>query len=117
MMCVVEVRVEHEGQGSVAVRLVEHWYRHHIAIIVEERRTGSAELTGSALAVAHELAWRNAVVTAARACDPDDWRALTVVHEAATYEHLLGWMASTYQVPESDVRAAQTTTGYRKEPR
>jgi hypothetical protein len=113
----VEVRVEQEGQATVAVRLVEHWYRHHIVIAVEERRAGISELTGAILAVAHEHAWRTAVVTAARACDPDDWRALTVVHEAATYEHLLAWTASTYEVQESDIRAAQTTTGYRKEPR
>ncbi len=69
------------------------------------------------LAVAHELAWRHAVVAAARESDPTDWRALTVAHEAATYEYLLGWMAATYEVPEADVRAAQTTTGYRKQPR
>ena len=40
-----------------------------------------------------------------------------MAHEAATYEYLLGWMAVTYDVPEADVRAAQTTTGYRKQPR
>ena len=37
---VVEVRVQGEGQATGAVRLVEHWYRHHIVIIVEERRQG-----------------------------------------------------------------------------
>jgi hypothetical protein len=113
----VEVRVQGEGQATVAVRLVEHWYRHHLVIIVEERRQGAAELDGSMLAVAHELAWRHAVVAAARESDPAHWQALTVAHEAATYEYLLGWMAATYEVPEADIRAAQTTTGYRKQPR
>ena len=106
-----------EGQATVAVRLVEHWYRHHLVIIVEERRQGAAELDGTMLAVAHELAWRHAVVAAARESDPAHWQALTVAHEAATYEYLLGWMAATYEVPEADIRAAQTTTGYRKQPR
>ena len=50
------------------------------------------------LAVAHELSWRHAVVAAARESDPSDWRALTVAHEAATYEYLLGWIAVTYDV-------------------
>ena len=106
-----------EGQATGAVRLVEHWYRHHIVIIVEERRLGATELTGSILAVAHELAWRHAVVAAARESDRTDWLALTVAHEAATYEYLLGWMAVAFDVPEGDVRASQTTTGYRKQPR
>lgn len=109
--------MQSEGQATGAVRLVEHWYRHHIQIIVEERREGASQLTGSVLAVAHELAWRHAVVAAARESDPTDWRALTVAHEAATYEYLLGWMAVTYEVPEVEVRAAQTSTGYRKQPR
>lgn len=109
--------MQSEGQATGAVRLVEHWYRHHIEIIVEERREGASQLTGAMLAVAHELAWRHAVVAAARESDPTDWRALTVAHEAATYEYLLGWMAATYEVPEVEVRAAQTTTGYRKQPR
>jgi hypothetical protein len=113
----VEVRVQGEGQATGAVRLVEHWYRHHITIIVEERRAGAPELSGATLAVAHELAWRRAVVAAARESDPVDWQALTVAHEAATYEYLLGWTAVTFDVPETDVRAAQTTTGYRKQPR
>jgi hypothetical protein len=113
----VEVRVQGEGQATGAVRLVEHWYRHHIAIIVEERRSAAPELTGSILAVAHELSWRNAVVAAARESDPTDWQALTVAHEAAAYEYLLGWTAVTYGVAEGDVRAAQTSTGYRKQPR
>jgi hypothetical protein len=113
----VEVLVQGEGQATGAVRLVEHWYRHHIAIIVAERLADTAEVTGPLLAIAHEQAWRHAIVAAARQSDPSDWTALTVVHEAATYEHLLGWAAGTYGVPEAEVRAAQTTTGYRKQPR
>lgn len=109
--------MRNEGQATGAVRLVEHWYRHHITIIVEERRASTPELTAATLAVAHELAWRQAIVAAARESEPNDWQALTVAHEAATYEHLLGWMAVAYEVPEVDVRAAQTTTGYRKQPR
>jgi len=109
--------VQDEGQATGAVRLVEHWYRHHITIIVEERRQGAPELTGSMLAVAHELAWRHAVVAAARESDPTDWQAVTVHHEAAAYQYLLGWTAVTYEIPEADVRAAQTRTGYRKQPR
>lgn len=109
--------MQDEGQAAGAVRLVEHWYRHHITGIVEECRHGAPQLTGSMLAVAHELAWRHAVVAAARECDPTDWQAMTVHHEAAAYESLLGWMAVTYGVPEGEVRAAQTTTGYRKLPR
>ncbi len=114
---VVEVQVQGDGQATSAVLLVEHWYRHYIAIIVEERRADASELAAPMLAVAHELAWRHAVVAAARQSDPAEWQALTVVHEAATYEHLLVWTADTYDVRVTDVRAAQTTTGYRKQPR
>lgn len=106
-----------EGQATEAVRLVAHWYREHIDTFVAEGRGERTRADGPILAVAHELAWRRAIVTAARASDPDDWRAMTVVHEAAIYEHLLGWTATTYEVPEDDVRAAQTRTGYRKQPR
>jgi hypothetical protein len=113
----VEVLVQGEGQATGAVRLVEQWYRHHIVIIVAERLAGTAEVTGPLLAVAHEQAWRHAVVAAAQQSDPADWMALTVVHEAAAYEYLLGWAAGNYGVPEAEVRAAQTTTGYRKQPR
>jgi hypothetical protein len=113
----VEVLVQGEGQATDAVRLVEHWYRHYIAIIVAERLADTTEVTGPLLAVAHEQSWRHAVVAAARQSDPAGWQALTVVHEAAAYEHLLGWTAGTYGVPEAEVRASQTTTGYRKQPR
>ena len=106
-----------EGQAISAVRLVEHWYRHHIAIIVTEHLAGTPEVTGRLLAIAHEQAWRHAVVAAAKQSDPAEWSALTVVHEAAAYEYLLGWAAGSYGVPEVEVRAAQTTTGYRKQPR
>ena len=88
-----------------------------MARTIEQRREGATDLDGALLAVAHELAWRHAVVAAARESDPTEWRALTVAHEAATYEYLLGWTAVTYEVPEGEVRAAQTTTGYRKQPR
>ena len=57
------------------------------------------------------------MVAAAQQSDPADWTALTVVHKAAAYGYLLGWAAGNYGVPEAEVRAAQTTTGYRKQPR
>ena len=78
-VCVVEVLVQGEGQATGAVRLVEHWYRHHIAIIVAERLAGTEEVTGPLLAIAHgRLAPRRAVV-AAQQSDPANWTALTVV--------------------------------------
>ena len=112
------------GRATEAVRSIEEWYRHHIDAFVQEGRARAssvpgtaADVDGAVLAPAHELAWRQAVVRAARSVTPSDWAAMTVAHEAATYEHLLGWAAAAYGVPEGDVRAAQTAKGYRHHPR
>ena len=113
------------AQGSTAVRQIEHCYRDCIDDFVREGRTRVPDATpeqpspinGPVLAYAHELAWRHGIVRAARASDPHDWAAMTVAHEGAAYEHLLGWTATTYGVPEEDVRASQTRQGYRHHPR
>ena len=116
--------VEPEGHATDAVRQVEHWYKECVdgfvqegrtqaVMVVSEASTHPGTITGSVLAFAHEHAWRHAIVRAARSSHPTDWAAMTVVHEAAAYEHLLGWTAATYGVPEDDVRAFQTSRGYR----
>lgn len=112
------------GRATEAVHSIEQWYRHHIDAFVQEGRARASaapgslpDVDGSVLAYAHELAWRQAVVRAAQTVTPTDWAALTVAHEAAAYEHLLGWTAVTYGIREPEVRAAQTTRGYRHHPR
>ncbi len=111
------------GQATTAVRLVEQHYQAHIDTCVTEAQVQpgaadtSAVIDGRVLAVAHERAWRRGIVDAARECPSADWAALTVTHEAAAYEHLLGWTADTYGVAEHDIRAVQTTRGYRHQQR
>jgi hypothetical protein len=102
------------------VHRIEEWYRHHVDAFVQEGRARASdvpgqmgEIDGGVLAYAHELAWRQAIVRAAKSSTPADWTALTVAHEAAAYEHLLGWVAIEYHVSETDVRSHQTTRGYR----
>lgn len=109
------------AQGSSAVRQIEHWYRECIDDFVQEGCAKAADatpeqpgaITGPVLAYAHEQAWRHGIVRAAKASDPHDWAAMTVAHEGAAYEHLLGWTAGKYGVPEDDVRGSQTRQGYR----
>ena len=112
--------MEARPQASSAVRLVDQWYKEFIADIVDELREAedeSVSLTGALLARAHEMTWRKGIVRAAHECDPLDWAALTVAHEAAVYEHLLGWLAATYGVDEDEIRANQTSRGYRHQSR
>ena len=112
--------MEARPQATSAVRLVDHWYKEFIAEVVDELRAmedTSIALTGALLARAHEMTWRKGIVRAAREADPADWAALTVAHEAAVYEHLLGWLAATYAVDEAEIRANQTSRGYRHQPR
>lgn len=112
--------MEARPQATSAVRLVDHWYKEFIAGIVDDLRTADGEslaLSGALLARAHEMTWRKGIVRAARESDPADWAALTVAHEAAVYEHLLGWLATTYGVDEDEIRANQTSRGYRHQPR
>jgi hypothetical protein len=119
---------EPRGQAPEAVRQVEFWYRDFIDAFVVEGRVRPAhteprtpavpsEINGSVLAYAHEQAWRHAVVRAQASSNALDWAALTVVHESTAYEHLLGWTAATYGVPEVEIRAVQTSRGYRHHPR
>jgi len=116
--------VEPEGHATDAVRQVEYWYRDCVDGFVREGMARPAsvaagvpgrpqEINAPVLAYAHEQAWRHAVVRAQRSSEPGDWAALTVVHEAASYEHLLGWTAATYGVSEDEIRSVQTTRGYR----
>lgn len=112
--------MERQAHASDAVRLLEHWYKALVDGFVQDARTtatgadGEAGLlTGPLLAQAHELAWRHGIVRAARESDPPSWAAMTVAHEAAAYEHLLGWLAVTYAVDEDEIRASQTKRGYR----
>ena len=119
-----EEKVEPGSPATSAVRQVELWYKQFIDDFVQEGRqqAGSAPgrpspITGAVLATAHEQAWRHAVVRASRSTSAQDWQAMTVTHEAAAYEHLLGWTAQKYRVAEDDIRAAQTARGYRHFPR
>lgn len=113
--------MERQAHASDAVRLLEHWYKALVDDFVQEARAAApapaggeaALLTGPLLAQAHELAWRHGIVRAARESDPASWAAMTVAHEAAAYEHLLGWLSVTYAVEEDEIRASQTKRGYR----
>jgi hypothetical protein len=112
------------GQATAAVRQIEHWYKQFIDTFVQEalKPTGpdagaARRLDGSVLAHAHEQAWRHGIVQAQRSTEAADWTALTVAHEAATYEHLLGWTAATYEVDEAEIVAHQSARGYRHHPR
>ena len=108
--------METRSQATSAVRLVDHWYKEFIGATIDEVRETVGEavaLSGAILARAHELAWRKGIVRAARESAPADWAAMTVAHEAAVYEHLLGWLSATYRVDEDEIRACQTTRGYR----
>ena len=112
--------MEAKSQATSAVRLVDHWYKEFIGGIVDDLRAaegGAVAVTGALLARAHEMTWRKGIVRAAHESDPADWATLTVAHEAAVYEHLLGWLATTYAVDEDEIRANQTSRGYRHQPR
>lgn len=119
-----EEQVESARRATGAVRQVEYWYQQYVDDFVTEAREQAsgapgrpAPITGPVLAHAHEQAWRHAVVHAQRSANPQDWALMTVAHEAAAYEHLLSWSAATYQVPEEEIRASQTSRGYRHHPR
>jgi hypothetical protein len=104
-----------------AVRQIETGYKFFIDDFVRDVRAEAAEGTGhpvpltpGIIATAHERAWRHGVVRAARATSALEWARLTVGHEAAVYEHLLGWTAAKYHVDEAAVRAAQPKATYRQ---
>lgn len=112
------------SRATAAVRQIEYWYKQYIDSFVQEdrRASGSAPgrpgpITATVIASAHEQAWRHAVVRAQRSTHASEWEALSVTHEAAAYQHLLGWTSTKYRVNEADVLTAQTVEGYRHHPR
>lgn len=113
-----------DARATAAVRQIELCYKQFIDSFVQDGRTQVSGLPGrpgplnaEVLAYAHEQAWRHGIVKAQRTTNPQEWALLTVTHEAAAYEHLLGWAAAKYRVSEADVAAAQSSRGYRHFPR
>lgn len=111
-------------RATAAVRQIEICYKQSVDDFVKDGRARLSAvpgkpgpITGAVIAYAHEQAWRHGIVKAQRMANPSEWALLTVTHEAAAYEHLLGWTAAKYQVSEADVAAAQTSRGYRHQPR
>ena len=116
--------MEASPRATAAVRQIEVCYKQYLDDFVKEGREKfttipgkPGPITGAVIAYAHEQAWRHGIVKAQRSTSPPEWSLLTVTHEAAAYEHLLGWAAAKYRVSEADVTAAQTTRGYRHLPR